>query len=160
MEMPKLIPLPIKTKGKKCFKRVWAWITEVRSWELAENWEYNFEGQCIVIPKGFKFDGASIPRPLWGVLSPIGLLLIPGLIHDFGYRYDYLWIKDSNEELGYKKVKIKDGQKKWDAMFYRVGKKVNGMQLINGLAWTALSTMGCFAWRANRKRNEDEVFPY
>lgn len=97
MDMPKLIPIQIKTRDKPFLIRIWRWITSIRKWELSEDWEYKLpeDEPVIVIPKGFVFDGASIPRPLWGLLSPTGLLLVPGLIHDFAYRYDYLWALDS-----------------------------------------------------------------
>lgn len=161
MDMPVLTPVPIRTRGKSFFARIWAWITEVRKWQVVENWEYDLdENTRVVVPKGFEFDGASIPRPLWAILSPTGLLLIQGLIHDYGYRYDYLWAINPDAVYGYEKIHVKAGRKFWDEVFYRVGREVNGMRVINGLAWLALASMGWLAWRANRKRNEEEVFPY
>ena len=44
-------------------------------------------GKNFIIPKGFKFDGASVPKFLGQFLSPVGVLLIGGLIHDYGYKY-------------------------------------------------------------------------
>jgi hypothetical protein len=41
------------------------------------------DGTEIILPADFELDGASIPRIFWGILSPVGLLLIPGLIHDY-----------------------------------------------------------------------------
>ena len=159
MEMPKLIPIPIKTREKSVWLRVWRWITSIRKWELLEDWEYKLSDNepVIVIPKGFIFDGASIPRPLWGVLSPTGLLLIPGLIHDFAYRYDYLWALDS-EGRAYK-YKERSGQWAWDSMFRVVGLRVNGIAFIDTLAWLALAVLGWLSWKSNRKRNEPEIKP-
>jgi hypothetical protein len=159
MDMPKLIPVPIETKNKSIIIRIWRWITAIRKWELTEDWECVLPGDepKIVIPKGFVFDGASIPRPLWGLLSPTGLLLIPGLVHDFGYRYDYLWALDSEGHVY--KYKEKSGQWVWDSMFRKVGLEVNGMALIDTLAWLALALLGWRAWRSNRKRNAPEIFP-
>jgi hypothetical protein len=159
MDMPKLIPIPIETRNKSILIRIWRWITSIRKWELIEDWEFKLpdDEPVIVIPKAFVFDGASIPRPLWGVLSPTGLLLIPGLIHDFAYRYDYLWALDSK---GYVyKYKEKSGQWIWDSMFRKVGLEVNGMALIDTLAWLALAVFGWWAWRSNQKRNEPEINP-
>lgn len=156
--MPKLEPIAIKTRGERMLVRLWRWITTVRQWRLVEDWEYDLpDGPRVVVPKGFRFDGASIPRPLWGLLSPTGLLLIPGLIHDFAYRYDYLWAVDSNGRVY--KHNEKAGQDHWDDVFLAVGMKVNGMPIINALAWLALVTLGWWAWRTNRKRHEPEVFP-
>ena len=89
--MPRMQPLPIPTRNQPAFRRILVWMFEIRRWRLLENWFYAWEGGYVIIPKGFEFDGASIPRPFWFFLSPVGLLLIPGLIHDYGYRFGFLW---------------------------------------------------------------------
>ncbi len=160
MDMPILKPVPIKTQKKPFFTQLWTWISEVRKWEVAENWEYELEdGTRIVIPKGFVFDGASIPRPLWAILSPTGLLLIPGLIHDFGYKFDYLWALNTEEGEKYIKVYEVSGQQFWDEMFYKVGMKVNEMEVINALAWLPLTLFGFIAWNNHRDNEGDEIIP-
>lgn len=50
-------------------------------------------GDCIEIPKGFEWDGSSVPRFLWWLLPPDGDFEIGALIHD------YLYIK--KRELNY-----------------------------------------------------------
>lgn len=157
-QMPKLVPLPLPTKGQPFYKRIWIWLTKVREWQLLENWEYDLpDGRRVLIPKGFRFDGASIPRPLWFFLSPTGLLLIPGLIHDFGYRYDYIWVV--GEDGWICKNDQAMGQDYWDEIFYSVGEHVNGMKVINWMAWLALSTFGSMAWDENRKRAAQDIIP-
>ena len=157
--MPKLCPLPIETKGQHTLTRIWRWVTSVRKWELLEDWEYEQldNEPVILIPKGFVFDGASIPRVLWGLLSPTGLLLIPGLIHDFAYRYDYLWAIDSDGKIFIHEEGA--GRKHWDLMFQKVGLEVNGMPIIDKLAWLALALFGMIAWNKNRKLNAVEIIP-
>ena len=87
-----------------------------------ENWEYDLpDGRRVLIPKGFVFDGASIPRLLWFFLSPTGLLLIPGLIHDFGYRYDYIWVVGEDGRICKQDQAM--GQDYWDEVFYSVGEQ-------------------------------------
>lgn len=158
-EMPILQPLPIPTLGLELPKRLKHWIFSIRKWQVAADWHYTLPGNRphIIIPKGFKFDGASIPRALWGILSPTGLLLIPGLIHDFGYRYDYLWALDEDGAL-YKYGKGK-GQHFWDLLFRDVGEAVNGMKVIDRISCFTLTVAGRMAWRSNRKRNEPEIQP-
>ena len=159
--MPVLIPVPIlTTKQSTPIHKLVAYVTEIRQWQVAENWAYKKGDKTLVIPKGFIFDGASIPRVLWGVLSPTGLLLIPGLIHDFGYRYDYIWCVDANSKTGFIKLHKCAGRKVWDKIFYEVGTKVDGIPLINALAWLALTTLGGIAWKKNRAKNADEIYPY
>lgn len=158
MNMPKMTPIIIKTKNKSLGRQLRAWIGGIRKWEVVEDWDYTLpNGQKIVIPAGFEFDGASIPRPLWAILSPTGLLLIPGLIHDFGYRYDYIWTYDSKGNVF--KGDQGEGQDHWDTLFYDVGMAVNDMEEVNFMAWIALSLFGKLAWKSNRCKNENDIFP-
>ncbi|MCK6621973.1 MAG: DUF1353 domain-containing protein [Calditrichaceae bacterium] len=41
---------------------------------------------ALKIPAGFKFDLASIPRPLWWLIAPFELSIAAPLVHDFLYR--------------------------------------------------------------------------
>ena len=157
--MPELIPVPIETKGKSFFTGLWIWFRSTRHWEFSSDWDFYCPDidETIVIPKGFKFDGASIPKRLRGYLSPVGLLLIPGIVHDFGYRYDYVWIRKADGCA----IKWSENRGRcfWDDIFFKVGNYVNGVFIINFLAWIALTLGGWFAWRQNRKRNSKEITP-
>ncbi len=158
MKMPKITPLLIETKDKCFLKRLWLWITAVRHWQLLEDWHYTLPDKTmIVIPKGFVFDGASSPRIMWSILSPTGLLLIPGLIHDFGYRYDYLWSVDKSGK--YSKYKKGAGKHHWDNLFRTVAEKVNDMTIIDRAAWMALLLFGDGAWNENRILNDEDILP-
>jgi hypothetical protein len=158
MNMPILSPLPIETKGEPFPKRIRVWLTR-RAWRVVEDWEHDLpDGRRVVIPKDFISDGASIPRLLSWLLSPTGLLFIPGLIHDFGYRFDYIWIRDENGKLC--QDKRNSGQKYWDKLFYEVGVQVNGMKAINFLARMALGAFGFLAWNSNREKAENGIMPY
>ena len=77
--MPDLKPLPIKTKGKGFFKAIVMWLLGTRNWELINDFNYVLNGNKYVIPAGFKFDGASIPKFLRTFFSPVGVLLLGGL---------------------------------------------------------------------------------
>ena len=156
--MPKLTPIPIPTKRRPFLMRILVWFFEVRKWELSQNWSFQLEdGPEIVLPKGFRFDGASIPRPFWAILSPTGLLLIPGLLHDYGYKYDQLWTKGANNEiLEFKKGK---GKSYWDGLFLEVGKQVNGFAAIDRIAWFGVKIGGGGAWKKHRTMNETPQKP-
>ena len=43
---------------------------------------------------GFQFDGASIPKFLHPFFSPVGVLLMGGLVHDYAYKYETLLMKN------------------------------------------------------------------
>ena len=157
-DMPKLLPLPIPTaKHKTWFPKVLTWIFNIRKWELTENWRYKLDDEVeIIIEKGFRFDGASIPRILWGILSPVGLLLIPGLIHDYGYRHAQLWKIDKDQIIPFQK---KADKKYWDELFFKVSLKLNGFVLINIFAWIALAVFGSCTWKEHRKNHKEPEMP-
>jgi len=148
--MPALRPLPIKTKDFPWYKRIYKWIRSNRKWEIVEDWEFTLpNGVKITIPAGFVFDGASIPRPLWGVLSPVGILLIPGLPHDYAYRYGFLW---ATTKAGSRyKYGNHFGQESWDELFFEISEQVNGMKAVSWAAWSMLWAFGCIAWAKNKK---------
>ena len=157
--MPALIPVPIETKGKGFFYAIWIWFRSTRNWEFESDWDFYCPDidRTIVIPKKFIFDGASVPKRLRGYLSPVGLLLVPGIVHDFGYRYDYVWVR--REDGSVDKWSEKSGQQFWDGLFFTVGNYVNGVFIINFLAWIALALGGWIAWNGNRKKNPPELMP-
>ncbi len=145
IEMPLLKPVSIPTKNQDSIYKKWLiYFYSVRKWQLMENWQYELitdDGKLntIIIPKGFVFDGASIPRIFWFFLSPIGLLLIPALIHDYGYKYNQLWIIENVKPVAYMK---KAGQKYWDNLFRDVGNNVNNIIVINTIARFAVGIAG------------------
>lgn len=156
--MPVLRPIRICTKGLPFWKKVWTVLTAVRQWELAENWFYTIPtGETIVIPKGFIFDGASTPKFMWGFLEPTGVLLIQGLVHDFGYRYDYLWSINVNGR--FHKIKEGSGKSYFDSLFVEVGRDVNELNITAYLSWLMLIFFGSKAWNENRRRNASDIHP-
>ena len=158
IDMPLMKPVPIKTKGKPFYIRIWLWLFGSRKWEISENWEFALtNGYIVIIPKGFIFDGASIPRSLWWLLSPTGILFIPGLAHDFGYRHRYvLMIPSDRSRLPFKfGLNFRRGQ--WDSMFKEVSVHVNGMLVVSWISWAALRVFGQAAWKKNRQLNATEI---
>ena len=197
IDPPMLIPKLIPTKSRSGFMRHMVWMHSVRRWELAENWKYKLPASCtrgedvtIVIPKGFEFDGASVPRPFWAILHPSGLLLIQALVHDFAYRCEFLWeiveekITDRKEEhiveegqgeispgniITRKIVEEKPGKVRkckefadknaYDILFREIGNDVNGVKIVNFIAYVMLWAFGGCAWKRNRKSNTECKLP-
>jgi hypothetical protein len=58
------------------------------------------DNKKITIPKGFSFDGSSVPRLLENVLRRYGPFLFASLIHDWMYVNDY-----KRKELGLYKAR-------------------------------------------------------
>jgi len=146
-DYPLMKPLKIATKGKGFFKMILMWILGVRHWEIAKDFEYTLNGEKFVIPAGFKFDGASIPKFLHPFLSPVGVLLIGGLVHDYAYKYETLLKKNKKDTLGI------ISQKRADEIFRDIGIGVNGFYLMNYLAYWSLRLGGFMAWNKHRKVN-------
>ena len=145
--MPQLKPIPIKTKGKGFWKGIAMWLLATRNWVLVSDWKYNMNGNEYVIPEGFQFDGASIPKFLRTFFSPVGVLLIGGLVHD--YMYKYTACKPSTKKGS---LLIVD-QKMADQIFRDINIEVNGFYFMNYLAYWSLRLGGFVAWKGHRKRN-------
>ena len=64
-----------------------------RHYKLVEDYTYGWTHRGtpyrILVPAGFIYDGASVPRPLWSVfgLRPDGLIRSAALVHDWIYRF-------------------------------------------------------------------------
>ena len=146
-DYPMMKPIKIATKGKGFFKMILMWLLGVRHWEIAEDFEYEINNQKFVIPAGFKFDGASIPKFLHPFFSPVGVLLMGGLVHDYAYKYQTLLMKNKKDTLGV------ISQKRADEIFRDININVNGFYLMNYLAYWSLRVGGFVAWNGHRKRN-------
>ena len=145
--MPKLQPVPIATKGKGFWKGIVMWLLSTRNWVLTEDWKYNIDGEEYVIPSGFQFDGASIPKFLRTFFSPVGVLLMGGLVHDYAYKYKTLLKKNKKDTMGVLT------QKRADEIFRDINIIVNGFYTMNRLAYWSLRIGGFVAWNGHRKRD-------
>jgi len=146
--MPHIKPLPIKTKGKGFWKAIVMWLLSTRNWELTQDWKYNIDGTEYVIPKGFTFDGASIPKFLRTFFSPVGVLLIGGLVHDYMYKYTHC------KPVSVKGALLVVDQKRADQIFRDINIVVNGFYSMNNLAYWSLRIGGFVAWNGHRKRDK------
>ena len=145
-DYPHMKPIKIATKGKGFWGALMLWVFGTRHWEVVKDFSYSINKQNFVIPKGFKFDGASVPKFLAQFLSPVGVLLIGGLIHDYGYKYETLLLKNR------KTIGIRSQQ--WmDKTFRDINIEVNGFYFLNYLAYWALRLGGWVAWNKHRKIN-------
>lgn len=57
-----------------------------RIWRLKEDWRIEEDDFILIIPAGFLFDRASVPRMVWSVIAPDDLGTEGPLVHDFLYR--------------------------------------------------------------------------
>ena len=146
-EMPIMAPILIDTASKKFWGSIWLWLTGTRRWRIVEDFYYFLDGEEYVVDKGFEFDGASVPKFLAMWLSPVGVLLMGGLVHDYGYKYGELIKADTSV--------VKKSQKEMDKLFRDICIEQNGFKLLNYLAYWSLRLFGFVAWNRHRKNEED-----
>lgn len=124
-------------------------------WELRERWVYRWRARNrdwrIILKQGFAFE-PSVPRPLWGLVSPVETLTASAP-HDFIYRYRGL-IPPAGAE-GRLEVRGDDG--KWtpyteqvprrnaDRLFGRILKEQGVSRWRRWLAFKAVHWFG-WAW--------------
>ena len=144
-EYPLMKPLRIATKGKGFWSAILMWLLGVRHWEIAKDFHYEINDKKYVIPAGFQFDGASIPKFLASFLSPVGVPLIGGLVHDYAYKYSALKPSDKKDPI------LLLDQKKADEIFRDINIEINGFYFLNYLAYWALRIGGFLAWNKHRK---------
>lgn len=61
------------------------WLGGQQFW-LMEEFRIQVLGRTLVLPEGFVCDGASVPRPFWGGISPLDCGEVAPLVHDWLYR--------------------------------------------------------------------------
>ena len=145
-EMPIMKPILINTASKKFWGSIWLWLTGTRRWEIVEDFYFFLNGEEYVIEKGFEFDGASVPKFLAMWLSPVGVLLMGGLVHDYGYKFAEL-VKTENNTI------VPKTQKEMDILFRDICIEQNGFKVLNYLAYWALCLAGFVAWNRHRKND-------
>jgi len=143
--MPVMSPIPIKTKDKGFWKGILLWLMGTRKWKIEQDFNYTLNDVEYKIPAGFEFDGASVPKFLATFLSPVGVLLMGGLVHDYGYKFATLMKKDGSN-IGYHDQKYMDG------LFRDICIEVNGFRVLNYLAYWSLRLAGFVAWNGHKKR--------
>ena len=146
-EYPHMKPIRIPTKSKGFWGAIFMWLLGKRHWEISKDFTFELHGTKYVIPKGFTFDGASVPKFLATFLSPVGVLLLGGLVHDYAYKYAAL------KPALQKSSRLILNQKQADKIFRDINIEINGFYFLNYLAYWALRLGGWFAWSGLRKRN-------
>jgi len=149
-QMPVLKPIPIVTKGLQFHKAVWKWLKTKRKFVFHEDWYFELpNGKVVFIPKGFITDGASVPKIFWFILSHVGILLIPAILHDFAYKFRAL-ILVNNDKMTFEIMPV-NKREKADTLFWYTATWVNGLDAINKVSWAFLRCFGMFAWNKHRK---------
>lgn len=93
---------------------------EKRLWALLDPMVYRWNGVTYEVPKGFIFDGASIPRGLRWLIPKNGVKLYGACLHDYFYRYNVVSRKSA--DTAFLKILLEMGEPAWSAyvMYYAV----------------------------------------
>ncbi len=144
--MPIMSPIAIPTEKVNIIAAIVLWIYTSRKWKIEKEWSFSIDKIDYVIEKDFEFDGASVPKLFRSWLSPMGILLIPGLIHDYGYKHSLLKLaNDENAET--------QDREYFDVLFREIAITVNGFKILNYIAYYAIRLFGWIPWNSHRKND-------
>ena len=171
--MPPLEPLPIRTVGKS-FK-YWIALRAKRRFRFSEDWYVRLpDGEIVVIPEGEETDGASFPwwgmavvsllliysvdnrvylvasllllaAALKVMFAPLGLALVPGVVHDYLYKHHCLRLADGGSYM--KGCTLAQA----DDLFKRIHLHCNDMMLLAFVTWLGLRAGSWAVWVQHRK---------
>lgn len=163
LHMPVVRNVPMNLYDEKSwFKKFKAWRTTIPNEMLLED-NYQILPKkcndllglprhiqvCCFIPKGFLFNGASIPRQLSSLYLPHGILYLGAFHHDFLYSYGGLIVfTEEMQEM----VFVQCNQKQSDTIFYHINEEVNHFKTATYPAYLALRMFGFITWNHCRKK--------
>lgn len=111
-------------------------------WELADDWTFEYGGSSYRLPKGFRTDGASIPRFLWRVCgTPLEVpRLYAALVHDFLYSGGDASVSRCEADMIFRDIQIALGRPRWKCY----------------VEYWALRAFGGSHWWENQEGDEDD----
>ena len=107
----------------------------------------------IDVPKGTITDFGSIPRPFWGIISPVSRYRKPFVIHDRNYNLQKFTQKQADACL-------LRGMKERDAIHNKISpwyRKKFGLE--RSTIWFFLRVGGWKAWNDHKKANAEKAKP-
>ena len=157
MNMPLVRPFAIQTQNFPFYSKLWRLLFRKRQWQIVEDWHYVLpNNREVIIPKGFIFDGSSFPAIVWFFFAPTGLLLIPVILHDFCYKYNYLWAVNDGRVF---KFKEGVGFLAWSRLIRNVGIERNELVLVDYFIWFMCLSFGWINWLNFQRKEKLELTP-
>lgn len=158
---PKLSPVLNYIGDKNWYERFFLWRLNNRNWMIIEDWVVwsDYLQLWVKIPKGFIFDGASVPKMFQSVVNSVDALFYGSILHDFIYRFDQLIVcYDDNQGEWFLQEKM--GRKAADMIMKELSIQLEGVHLPANIGFIVLSPVGHFAWNKWRKKNYKLSTPY
>lgn len=114
-----------------------------------EKYNYHFR---LIVPAGFEYDGASVPRFLWSItgILPDGLQREAALFHDWIYHHEGCLPKGSYQtEIRGRWLDVKKcwTRKNTDRLFGRHMREASVPKVRRRMAFIAVRLFGRKAWR-------------
>jgi hypothetical protein len=117
----------------------------------------------IIVPNGFIFDGASVPKIFWSFIRPMaGDMMAAALVHDYIYRHngdmpigrfqEYKREHNKNEEGVWINSDIIIGRKYGDAIFEQI-MAAAGRGWTRKIAHRAVNIGGWLSWRHHARKS-------
>lgn len=104
----------------------------------------------IFVPSYFVYDGASVPKILNGIFNPTGMLLLGALPHDFGYRYQGLFlVNPDTKEIEFSAF----SKKQLDIIFKDLCIYESKMKAASSVATFTLKIFGFMSWKEHVKNS-------
>lgn len=93
------------------------WLKRGRTkWLVLETWPVIIDGVRREVPKGFVFDGSSIPRLLWWLFPPTyAPAWEASCYHDFCYAVAYREVSKQHADSAFRKIMLLHGSREWVA---------------------------------------------
>jgi len=143
----------IPMKDVPWYKRFVSSLLHLREWEIMEDyiiWSEYLQAY-LFIPKGFIYDGASVPKILHSIYSSIGVLFLGSGPHDLGYRYGGLLLIDTSGVLTFREYT----KKELDRVFHHLCILENHLVAVSTIATSVLHVFGWFTWNSYRQKGLD-----
>lgn len=131
-----------------------------KEYELEKEYAYEFVLNNatfrISVPKGFIYDGASVPRILWtltGIL-PDGLIRAGALLHDYIYHHQGIlpaWRLMIHTENGWQKSTLELTRPIADNIFLEAMIKAGVRSTKAHVAWAGVRVGGWVAWYSEKR---------
>jgi len=133
-QTPSFRALVPNTRDEDWYVRGYKWFTRKVEYQITEDYFFYvpFLDVTLLLPEGFIFDGASIPKFLWPIIAPVDVLLITAAFHDFAYKYRTYLTSDGALYLADKDKKV------YDTIFKDISLYTNGLKFTSSMAYYAV----------------------
>lgn len=150
-------PLPVANPVAQAIERRAEFLTEIEALDTSEGWQtrafrlvsgFTFYSEvlrdAVTVPKGFEFDGESIPTWLHWLVPPFGQSRRGACAHDYLYRHagyyrpegTFVLVSRATADAVYRELTALKGLPKWRGT----------------MRYWVLRAVGGVAWRENRRR--------